>query len=200
MFRFKRKFQYYINQIIYKIVTPPIHLFCFIKAKYWGVKVGGKVRFLGVLSILNMNKIEIGTGARIISDNRNFVGSLQKTMFYTGQNGKIIIGKRCGISHTVIISQESIEISDDVYIGGGCCLYDNDFHSIDFDTRINRPHIIPSAPIKIKKGAFIGAHSIILKGVTIGEMSVIGAGSIVTKSVPNNELWAGVPAKKIKSI
>lgn len=53
-------------------------------------------------------------------------------------------------------------------------------------------------PVRIKSGAWIGGHSIILKGVTIGKNSVIGAGSIVTHDIPDNEVWAGNPAKYIK--
>ena len=57
-----------------------------------------------------------------------------------------------------------------------------------------------TAPILIKEGAFIGAHAIILKGVTIGRHSVIGAGAVVTKNVPDNEVWAGNPAKFVKKL
>ena len=55
-------------------------------------------------------------------------------------------------------------------------------------------------PVIIKDGAFIGTDCIILKGVTIGEKSVIGAGSVVTKSVPDGEIWAGNPAKFIRKV
>ena len=55
-------------------------------------------------------------------------------------------------------------------------------------------------PVVIGNDVFIGAKSIILKGVTIGENSVIGAGSVVTKSVPANQIWAGNPAKFIRCI
>lgn len=55
-------------------------------------------------------------------------------------------------------------------------------------------------PVTIKENAFIGAHSTILKGVTIGKNSIIGACSVVTKNVPDNEIWAGNPAKFVKKI
>lgn len=57
-----------------------------------------------------------------------------------------------------------------------------------------------TSPVVIKDGVFIGAHCIILKGVTIGEKSIIGAGSVVTKSIPDGEIWAGNPAKFIRRI
>lgn len=59
---------------------------------------------------------------------------------------------------------------------------------------------IKSKPILIKEGAFIGAHAIVLKGVTIGKYSVIGAGSVITKDIPDNEVWAGNPARFIKKL
>ena len=84
---------------------------------------------------------------------------------------------------------------------GGVKLYDTDFHSIYYEERIQKPDPgIKSKPILIKEGAFIGAHSIILKGVTVGKHSVIGAGSVVTKDIPDNEVWAGNPAHFIKKL
>ncbi|MEI3417887.1 MAG: DapH/DapD/GlmU-related protein [Blautia sp.] len=55
-------------------------------------------------------------------------------------------------------------------------------------------------PVVIKNGVFIGANSIILKGVTIGEKAIIGAGSVVTRSIPDGEIWAGNPARFIRKI
>lgn len=79
-------------------------------------------------------------------------------------------------------------------------IYDNDFHSISYTERINGDKNIKAAPVIIQDGAFIGAHSIILKGVTIGARSVVGAGSVVAKSIPSDEVWAGNPAKFIRKL
>ena len=59
---------------------------------------------------------------------------------------------------------------------------------------------ILTRPVVIRDGAFIGAHSIILKGVTVGEKSVVGAGSVVTRSIPDGEIWAGNPARFIRKL
>ena len=80
-------------------------------------------------------------------------------------------------------------------------IYDTDFHSINYDDRVTNSDINPGVkPVEIKEGAFIGAFTIILKSVTIGEHSVISAGSVVTKNIPPNEVWGGNPAKFIKKL
>lgn len=167
---------------------------------YWGVHVGEKVKFLGVINVINMNYIEIGDNTRILGDGRNGVGAWVKPHLETGQKGRIIIGKNVGISNATLISQEEIRIDDFVLIGGGTRIYDNDFHALDSKIRIRYPTMIPSAPVHIKKGAFVGGHCTILKGVTIGENAVVGACSLVVKNIPANELWAGVPATKVREL
>ena len=57
-----------------------------------------------------------------------------------------------------------------------------------------------TAPVRIENDAFIGTRCIICKGVTIGEKSIIAAGSVVVKDVPAGEMWGGNPAKYIKKI
>ena len=94
----------------------------------------------------------------------------------------------------------SISIEDDVMMGAGVHIYINN-HKFD---RIDIPFIdqgyYPDQAVRIKKGSWIGANTILLPGVTIGENTVIGAGSIVTKSIPSNVVAAGNPARILKSI
>lgn len=191
---------YYVWRLTKMIGQPFLQLWSRTKCKLWGVKIKGNVRFLGVPRLRNLGTIIIGQGTRIISDSRNFVGSELRTSLETGVSGSIEIGSNVGMSNCAIIAQNRIIIGDQVYLGGGVRIYDNDFHSTNPEIRLLNPEVIPSAPVEIKTRAFIGGHSLILKGLVIGENAVVGAGSVVTKSVGDNEIWAGVPAKKIGDI
>lgn len=111
------------------------------------------------------------------------------------------IGNNVGITNSCFVSTKGITIEDNVLIGGNCKFYDTDFHSIKYKERVLLSDINKkSASIHIGEGAWIGGHCIILKGVTIGKRSVIGAGSVVTCDIPDCELWAGNPARFIRKL
>ena len=112
-----------------------------------------------------------------------------------------MIGQNSGLSNCTIVSHASVELGSDVKIGGGVKIYDTDFHILDPVARLSAGSDVPEVkPVVIRDGAFVGAYSIILKGVTIGANSVIGAGSVVTKNVPENEIWAGNPAAFLRNV
>lgn len=104
----------------------------------------------------------------------------------------------------------SITIQDDVLISHGCTLADSNNHSVSFSIRQRdladwkRGHHdwsrTESSPIVISRGAWIGMKAIVLKGVTIGEGAIVGAGSVVTKDVPPWTIVAGNPARIIREI
>ena len=98
--------------------------------------------------------------------------------------------------------RQKINFGNNVMIGGNTVIYDTNFHSLDPSLRNtnNDKVYAKKAAVNIKDNVFIGAHTTILKGVTIGENSVIGACSVVSKDIPPNEIWAGNPAKFIKKI
>ena len=130
----------------------------------------------------------------------NSIGLIQPCVFNIATSGaEIVIGNNVGISGATINATKSIRIGDNVLIGSGCLITDTDSHPIDWHDRINDLNEKTiSSPIVIEENVFIGARSIILKGVTIGRNSVIGAGSVVTKSIPENCIAGGNPAKVIK--
>lgn len=116
------------------------------------------------------------------------------------EGGSISIGKRTFINRFVtIVSRSNINIGDDVLIGDNVSIYDHNHLTINLPTSYGQQGFT-SSPINIKDNVWIGSHSTILKGVEIGKNSIIGAGSVVTKSIPDNELWAGNPAKLIKRL
>lgn len=132
----------------------------------------------------------------------NPIGCSHPCTFFVDNGCKITIGNNVGVSQAALIALADITIGNNVKIGGGVALYTSDFHSLDPQLRASVEDFKhrKSAPITICDNAFIGAHSIILKGVTIGEAAIVGAGSVVTKSIPPREVWAGNPAKFIRKI
>jgi acetyltransferase-like isoleucine patch superfamily enzyme len=133
----------------------------------------------------------------------NPIGRPQPCLFFVHKYATLQIGDNVGISGTAIVVHKSVQIGNNVKIGGGVCIYDTDFHSLDYNKRHSPSTDLADTvckPVVIHNDVFIGAHSTILKGVTIGKCSIIGAGSVVAKNIPEFEIWAGNPAKFIKSI
>ena len=145
------------------------------------------------------SRFEMQAHSRIHSGHlANSFGGERKSIITVFKNGHLTIGANSGVSGATIICAERINIASDVLIGGGSCIYDTDFHGINYKTRIEtKPK---SSPIEIKQGVFVGGYCQILKGVTIGVGSVVAAGSIVTKDIPDHEVWGGNPAKFIRKI
>lgn len=169
--------------------------------RYYKVKVGKSFTCIGRLIIQGHGTYEFGEDITINSkETVNPIGG-GRTVFQTIDGGRIILGNHVGLSHAILCSREEILIEDNVLIGGETKIFDHDFHSLLYKHRIEEKdtHVV-SRKIWIKEGAFIGAHAIILKGVTIGKHSVIGAGAVVTKDVPDNEIWAGNPARFLKRV
>lgn len=182
----------------------PNCIFNFLNFKIMHVKYEANVSINGRIEVHNTGKICIGERTSINSGiYYNPIGFDNKTILYTGVDGKITIGYNVGISNSAIVSMKEIIIGNNVKIGGGCKIYDTDFHSLDYRYRNNviddKKHA-NCIPIRIGDGVFLGAGVIVLKGVTIGANSVIGAGSVVTKSIPEDEIWAGNPARFIRKI
>lgn len=157
-------------------------------------------KIIGKLYLKGSGKLLIGNGAHINSGkNANPIGGDTRTIFAISKGASLSIGDNTGISNVAIICQEKITIGNYVKIGGSVKIYDTDFHSLSADDRKYSKSDIPKTrPVSIGDHCFIGAHSIILKGVSIGRNSIIGAGSVVAKSIPSGEIWAGNPAKFIK--
>ncbi len=115
-------------------------------------------------------------------------------------NARLVIGASFGMTGGTICADESITIGDRVIVGANTTITDTDFHPLDPAQRRVDPLAGATAPIVIQDDVFIGMNSLILKGVTIGATSVIGAGSVVTRSIPAGVIAAGNPAKVIRDL
>ena len=130
----------------------------------------------------------------------NSVSLLQRVAIKTGhRDAQISIGCNVGISGATVSARSSITIGDNVLIGSGCLISDSDAHPLRYEDRSDDSKI-QSAPIIIEDNCFIGARSLILKGVTIGSGSVVGAGSVVVRDVPSCVIVAGNPARVIRPV
>lgn len=127
--------------------------------------------------------------------------------------GEIKIGKGCYLGEgSRVWSAASIRIGDRVLISHNVNIHDTDSHPINSSLReqhfmeimsVGHPKTNPgiiSKPIVIENDVWIGLNSVILKGVRIGEKSIIGAGSVITKDVPSSCIVAGNPAKVIHTL
>jgi acetyltransferase-like isoleucine patch superfamily enzyme len=116
---------------------------------------------------------------------------------------RIFIGKRVVIRPNSMLfadPEASIEIEDDVILGSGVHIYVSNHRSDNPDIPIIDQGFCDYEKVVLHRGCWIGANSIILPGVKIGENSVIAAGSVVTKSIPPQVIAAGNPARVIKKI
>ena len=110
------------------------------------------------------------------------------------------VGERCKISsHTFIC--EGVEIEDEVFVGHGV-MFTNDRYpkAANLDGTLQTEADWRVVPTHVKRGAAIGSNATILCGITIGANALIGAGSVVTKDVPDYAVVAGVPARIIGDV
>jgi acetyltransferase-like isoleucine patch superfamily enzyme len=116
-------------------------------------------------------------------------GKLTKYNYVVQYPENLMMGKNFDIGTFVYINAHyGVEIQDNVQIGSHCAIYS---HSTIDEKKGN---------VILKKNCKIGTHSTIMPNVTIGENSIIAAYSFVTKNVPKNQIWSGIPAKKLKIV
>lgn len=189
-----------MRNIILMLYNLPSSLYNLLVLFLYRVQKGDKCRIYGPLYLRGRGRILIGNNVIINSSRQsNPAGSMYRTTLWSFPGAELVIKDNAGISNTVIVCSRSVTIEENARIGVGCIIYDTDFHSKDYIARRKEERDIPVCrPVLIKKDAFIGANSIILKGVTIGEGAIVGAGSVVTKDIGPGEIWGGNPARLIR--
>jgi acetyltransferase-like isoleucine patch superfamily enzyme len=146
--------------------------------------------------------IRIEKGVTLVSNSGGNIAGINHPVILATlhENAIIHLGKDCGLSGASICSASSITIGEYAGIGANVSVYDTDFHSVNPYERKYDASKFLTKPIIIDDFAWIGGNSIVLKGVHIGKGGVVGAGSVVTKNIPELTIFAGNPAKFIKKI
>lgn len=134
-------------------------------------------------------RITLGKNAKLSVE---YFRSYDGAQIYVADNAELTFKSGYINSGAKIYCYNKVEIGEDVKIGDEVIIRDSDNHELLED------RYVTSAPIRIGNHVWIGMRAIILKGVTIGDGGVIAAGAVVTKDVPPNTLWGGVPAKCLK--
>ena len=193
---------------LYKTNTAPYWHTIFTKLLFVmnGVDYGSHLFSRGIPLINVSMKGQFQAGINLTISNGPYyspTGRNRQCEFIVGENATLLIGNHVGISSSAITCHYQITIGDYVMLGGNTAVYDTNFHSLNADDRKDitaDKKNTRKAPVVIENHVFVGAHSTIMKGVTIGHHSIIGACSVVTKDIPPYQVWAGNPARFIREI
>lgn len=174
-----------------------------------GANVGSDVRVYGEvrMAVATGSKVTFREGVILnAADSHNSLEARGPVILKTMHpDAEIYVGANSGITSATISARASIRIGHRVLIGAGVLITDSDHHVVDPPSGERRrtlgmPLPMPSDQVVIGDDVFIGARSIVLKGVTIGSGSVIGAGSVVTGDIPSGVIAAGNPCRVIRDL
>jgi NDP-sugar pyrophosphorylase family protein len=170
-----------------------------LEARLKGVRVGRGVIFVGrpLISVAKGSRLQLGNNVKINSSLRaNPLGCFQPSVLRTlCPDAELVLEANAGISGCVLCAANSIQIGEGTNIGSGALLMDTDLHQPAGQWDWGNDPGRGARPIHIGRGVFIGARAIVLKGVTIGDRAVVGAGAVVTKPVPPRHFAVGNPAR-----
>ena len=190
----------YYNEVKRVLLFPLIRIEFFLNGIAW--KKGWKMFGRPIIQKHRHSLIKIGNRVDLRSAFRsNPLAPHHPVVLCTWRAGaQLCIGDNFGMTGGTLCAVQRITIGNQVMLGANCVVIDADFHPLTPEQRSTAPDGGAIAPIAIQDNVFIGANSIILKGVTIGAESVIGAGSVVTKTIPPRSVAAGNPARVIAQL
>lgn len=167
-------------------------------------KVGKNIRCEGVPSLIRHAgaQIRIGNDVQLCSRPTSNIFWLARPCRLVAYHKAIIdIADGVGLSGVTVVAYNGIEIGARTLIGAEVLIVDTDCHPLDPEKRAASPcEGWKSKPISIGSDVFIGTRAIILKGVTIGNGAIVGAGSVVTRDVASRDIVAGNPAVRVGEI
>lgn len=191
------KVWYELKRILY-------HPFVMLYLKLNGVEVGENTKWYGFPKILRHRDSRIIIGDRVEVRSWTFsnpLGVNHPLILTTWKSGAVInIGKDVGITGGIICAAKEIRIGSGTLIGANSSIIDTDFHPLGSKNRRHSLANVGTKPVIIGRNVFLGMNSQILKGVTIGNNAILGAGSVLSSSQPENTIFVGNTARKLKTI
>jgi len=168
-------------------------------ARCKGVDVHRSVLMNGfpLFRVVKGANITLGQGVKINSAiwSNPIISRSRSSLTAVVKGASISIEKNVGMSGVCLCAAQKIHIGEGSIIGADAMIIDTDFHQPLADWRWSNSAKETSQPIIIGRGCFIGSRAIILKGVVLGDGSVVAAGAVVTKNVPSEHVAYGNPAK-----
>lgn len=180
-----------------------LKLYCFLLCRPWnllkclllGIHISPKNRFYGNIIFYRfpLSSIRIGRHSTFNNSNHLSMLGVNHPCIISTQAAvaKIRIGNGCGFSGVAIAAAKQVEIGNNVLCGVNVVINDFDWHT---DRYPSEPR-----PVVIEDNVWLGANVMVMKGVTIGKSTIIGANSIVTKNIPANVIAAGNPCRVLKN-
>ena len=167
------------------------------RCRYWGIPIGAGCRFHGRTRFRRHPGSRMLIGVRcafLSSPHANLIGINRPCMISTlAPKAELVIGNDCGFSGTVVAAFQSIVLGERVICGANTLITDSNWHPED-------PRAGSPSPVRIEDNVWLGVNVTVLKGVTIGRDSVIGAGSVVTRDIPPGVVAAGNPGRPIRAL
>ena len=178
-----------------------------LKARLLGVELGRGVTAHGPVGLMRWpgGRIRIGAGVNLSSSWRRATASClawPTRLRVFGPGAAIDIGEGSQLSGTSITARSTtVRLGRGVLVAPNCVIVDSDFHAPwPPEARATQPGLECDAPVTIGDHAWLGMRCIVLKGVSIGEGAMVGAGSVVTRDIPPLCLAAGAPARVIRHL
>lgn len=184
----KGSLQKYIKKL--RLFIKSVYIYGVLKIKY-----GHCISMSIINSIKGKIKIELSLGSEL--EIGHFFMSAGPCYIKCTENANCKIGNRVFLNHNC-----SITCVEEISIGNNCNIANN-VVIVDHNHNMGENGVedgFESSAVHIGENVWIGANATILKGVSIGDGSVVAAGAVVNKNIPSHEVWGGVPARKIRKL
>jgi acetyltransferase-like isoleucine patch superfamily enzyme len=178
---------------IYKRLYPNLRVG--INPKIWG-------RFQVTMHAPFESQVLLGDNLHMVSDrSRAGITLFSPCKFTTMGKGCIVVGDDVQLNGTAISSRKRVEVGAGSLIAPNCIIVDSDFHVIwPPENRGHSDSTGEDRAVMIGKNVWLGLNVVVLKGVTIGDNTIIGAGSVVSSDIPANVIAAGTPARVVREL